>query len=115
MPSNQINVTTHSNLSLVCLADSNPPPSYKWLQKLQSGQVIVRGNNMELTIPFISFEHIGEFVCIATNNVKSITKSKQSEPIKIDVRGPPLIKEYNIQEELLVQAGDEVKVEVHFC
>ena len=86
-----------------------------WLQWLPSGEVVVRGYDSELSIKRVGFEHMGEFVCKASNVVKGKNKYSQSEPLSVIVRGPPHIENFKIRTEILVKAGEEVRVEVPFC
>ena len=104
-----------SNVSLVCYADGNPPPSYMWLQKLTSGKNVMRGYTSELQIKSVHYKHMGKLFCQATNMINRVKKYAQSDAIHLIVTGPPLFENDQIPMEIVAKAGEEIQIKVPFC
>ncbi|XP_071440087.1 kin of IRRE-like protein 2, partial [Hetaerina americana] len=94
----------YSEVEFECEAEGNPPPSFRWLQKLSSGLpfgtmqggdpggvVVVRGSESRLLLKNVTYEHQGELVCVATNVIGGEERAVQSEPISIQVVGGPQV------------------------
>uniref|UniRef100_A0A5F8GMX4 Ig-like domain-containing protein n=1 Tax=Monodelphis domestica TaxID=13616 RepID=A0A5F8GMX4_MONDO len=60
---------TGINVTLSCVADSNPPAQFTWLQNGQSVS-----NSASFSI-ITSLNHIGNYTCIATNSFTGLTRS----------------------------------------
>lgn len=100
---------------LKCEAEGNPAPRYQWLQKLPTQEVLIRGYEQQLVIPDVTYDHQGEFVCKAMNNLNGEDHSVQSEPIRVKVSGKPQVMKYSAAQEIRAQTGEEVNIEVVFC
>ena len=57
----------NANVSLNCLADSFPPPYYRWMYTPTGGvsEFVDGANESTLTFPSIDYEEFGSYVCIA--------------------------------------------------
>lgn len=100
---------------MTCEAEGNPPPQYQWLQKLPSQEVLIRGYSNQLVIENITYEHQGEFVCKATNNINGELRATQSDSIKVEVSGAPQVLGHSAQNQVVVPIGAEAVLEVEFC
>ncbi|XP_056682202.1 hemicentin-1-like [Monodelphis domestica] len=60
---------TGINVTLSCVADSNPPAQFTWLQNGQSVS-----NSASFSI-ITSLNHIGNYTCIATNSFTGLTRT----------------------------------------
>uniref|UniRef100_A0A5F8H740 Ig-like domain-containing protein n=1 Tax=Monodelphis domestica TaxID=13616 RepID=A0A5F8H740_MONDO len=60
---------TGINVTLSCVADSNPPAQFTWLQ---NGQSV---NNSASFSIITSLNHIGNYTCIATNSFTGLTRT----------------------------------------
>uniref|UniRef100_A0A5F8H4V1 Ig-like domain-containing protein n=1 Tax=Monodelphis domestica TaxID=13616 RepID=A0A5F8H4V1_MONDO len=61
--------STGNNVTLSCVADSNPPAQFTWLQNGQSVS-----NSASFSI-ITSLNHIGNYTCIATNSFTGLTRT----------------------------------------
>uniref|UniRef100_A0A5F8H5W5 Ig-like domain-containing protein n=1 Tax=Monodelphis domestica TaxID=13616 RepID=A0A5F8H5W5_MONDO len=61
--------TTGINVTLSCVADSNPPAQFTWLQ---NGKSV---NNSASFSIITSLNHIGNYTCIATNSFTGLTRT----------------------------------------
>ena len=86
-PTGGATVGVHNRSVLTCSAEGNPLPKYQWLQKLTTQQVVKRGNEDRLVIEDTSYNHQGEYVCVAVNMIAARKNSIQSEPVRMEVRG----------------------------
>ena len=101
---------------LTCEAEGNPEPSYKWLQRRGTQEVVIRGYDKTLVLPSINYDYQGEFVCKAINTIRGEERSVQSEPIKVEVSGAPqVLHKYTGPNEVRVQNGEDAMLEVTFC
>ena len=85
-PTKVIAAKMYNRTSLTCEAEGNPPPKYKWLQHLPSEEVLIRGYEKTLSIDNVTYDHQGEFVCEAVNEISGQQRTIQSEGIKVEVR-----------------------------
>ena len=109
---------TSQKMVLNCRADGFPEPQYQWLQKSQSGDILVRGYDPELVIERLTYEHQGEWLCQAANSVGGRVREVQSDPIAVEVRGAPQVTGRFGQEseqELELVAGQDAVLDVPFC
>lgn len=91
-PSRVVQAKMSQRTVLSCKARGNPPPQYQWLQRRPANEgVLIRGYSQELIIDNVTYEHQGEFVCEAKNEINGKTRTVQSEPIKIEVSGAPQV------------------------
>ena len=100
---------------MTCNAEGNPPPKYQWLQKLQTHDVQIRGYTQQLFIENVTYEHQGEYVCKAINEINGETRSVQSDPITLEVTGAPLVMRYGVQTEIIIEDGQDARLESRFC
>ena len=106
---------TYNRTKLTCEADGNPPPKYQWLQKLPTHEVLPRGYAQELYIENVTYEHQGEYVCKAVNEINGETRSVQSDPITLEVNGAPQVMRFGVQTEVIIEAGQDAILESRFC
>ena len=114
-PSKIVSAQTHNKTLLTCNAEGNPPPKYQWLQKLQTHDVQIRGYTQQLFIENVTYEHQGEYVCKAINEINGETRSVQSDPITLEVTGAPLVMRYGVQTEIIIEDGQDARLESRFC
>ena len=114
-PPNVVKAETYNNTTLTCNAEGNPPPRYQWLQKLPTHEVLIRGYNHQLFIENVTYEHQGEYVCKAINEINGETRSVQSDPITLEVTGAPQIMRFGIQTEVIIEDGQDAILESRFC
>ena len=100
---------------LTCEAAGNPTPRYQWLQKLPTQEVLIRGYSQNLLIENVTYDHQGEFVCKAINEIRGEERAVQSEAIHVQVSGAPQIIKYSTEGNLQVQNGEDAVLEVLFC
>ena len=86
-PTGGATVGVHNRSILTCSAEGNPLPKYQWLQKLSTQQVVKRGTTDRLVIEDTNYDHQGEYVCVAVNQIATRRNSIQSEPVRMEVRG----------------------------
>eukprot|EP00096_Caligus_rogercresseyi_P016613 TRINITY_DN934_c0_g1_i3.p1 TRINITY_DN934_c0_g1~~TRINITY_DN934_c0_g1_i3.p1 ORF type:complete len:638 (+),score=151.88 TRINITY_DN934_c0_g1_i3:127-2040(+) len=114
-PSQTVIAGMYNRTLLTCQAEGNPPPTYQWLQKLPTQEVLIRGYNRELLIENVTYDHQGEFVCKAVNTIRGESRSVQSQPIRVEVKGAPKVNPLISEREIRVQNGEDAVLEVHFC
>ena len=114
-PTSIIAARVNSQATLTCEAEGNPEPEYQWMQKLPTSEVLIRGYEKELVIDSATYDHQGEFVCKAFNTINNEHRSVQSKPIRVEVSGEPQIVPYPLAREVIVQSGEDAKLEVKFC
>eukprot|EP00095_Tigriopus_kingsejongensis_P003892 maker-scaffold597_size128559-snap-gene-0.8 protein:Tk03892 transcript:maker-scaffold597_size128559-snap-gene-0.8-mRNA-1 annotation:"hypothetical protein DAPPUDRAFT_54063" len=114
-PSHIVAAQKNKQAVLSCEAEGNPAPRYQWLQKLPTQEVFIRGSQKTLVIENVTYNHQGEFVCKAMNNINGEERSVQSEPIRVEVSGAPQVMKYEAQHEVRVQNGEDATLEVLFC
>ena len=114
-PSNIVSAQTYNKTLLTCNAEGNPPPKYKWLQKFPTHDVLIRGYNQQLFIENVTYEHQGEYVCEAINEINGETRSVQSDPITLEVSGAPQVLRLGVPTEIIIEDGQDAILESRFC
>ena len=66
-----ISITSGDHLHLNCSAMSNPPAAYTWTSPLAASNL--NRTSCCPTVDHINSDHVGEYTCVATNIVGSIT------------------------------------------
>ena len=73
-PGRLAEVKVPGRLRLECGAEGYPPPTYQWLQKVvtEAGeeQVYSRGEGRTLSVDNATYEHEGQWACLAMNVIK---------------------------------------------
>ncbi|XP_071400215.1 V-set and immunoglobulin domain-containing protein 1-like [Centroberyx affinis] len=64
-----ISITAGDTLQLNCSAMGNPSPSYSWTLP----KALSPSNESVLTIDSVDFDHEGQYICVASNNLGNIT------------------------------------------
>ena len=101
-------------LVLSCGAAASPAPTYTWLQRTAAGEEVVRqqAESGQLRLASAGYGEAGQWVCRASNSLGEVT----SEPVSVEVRGPPSLQPATRDTRLLeVAEGDTVAIEVQFC
>jgi hypothetical protein len=114
-PTKVVSAKMYNKTVLTCEAEGNPPPRYSWLQKLPTQEVLIRGYSQQLIIENVTYDYQGEFVCKATNDIKSEDRTVQSEPLRVEVTGAPQVLRYSAKHEVIVPIGAEATLKVEFC
>jgi len=114
-PSKTVSAKMYNSTLLTCEAEGNPAPRYQWLQMLPSQEVLIRGYTRQLLIENVTYDHQGEFVCKAINEIKGEKRSVQSEPLNVEVSGAPQVMKYSAKKEVVVGIGADAILEVEFC
>ena len=112
-PPKVVKAETYNNTTLTCNAEGNPPPRYQWLQKLPTHEVLIRGYNHQLFIENVTYEHQGEYVCKAINEINGETRSVQSDPITLEVTGAPQIM--SPFDGMTIGEGQDATLWTRFC
>ena len=88
-PSRIVKASAFNKTSLYCLADGNPTPRFRWLQRAspQDDAAYLRGESSTLVIENATYEYQGVYVCQAMSVIKNEEKRAQSEAITVDVSG----------------------------
>lgn len=114
-PSKVVEAQTYNKTILTCNAEGNPPPRYQWLQKLPTHEVLIRGYTQQLYIENVTYEHHGEFVCKAVNEINGETRAVQSDPILVKVTGAPQVLRFGVPTDVIVEDGQDAILEARFC
>nr|XP_053642506.1 basement membrane-specific heparan sulfate proteoglycan core protein-like [Cherax quadricarinatus] len=115
-PAAMITAALHNHTLLECLAEGNPPPMYTWLQTVPDTQEkVVRGHNATLLLEGISYEHQGQYTCVASSVIKSHTIEDESQPITVEVVGAPQVLRYTVERNVLVEKGQDAVIQIVFC
>lgn len=114
-PSKIVAAKMFNKTVLTCEAEGNPTPEYQWLQMQPNQEVRIRGYAKQLVIENVTYDHQGEFVCEAINEIKGQKRSTQSDPLKVEVSGAPQILKYSAKKEVVVGIGTDAVLEVEFC
>ena len=74
--------TEGENVTLTCDADGNPTPTFSWTKDGSVVNTTLRitfnENNKNLTITNVSRGDSGEYICVATNNVKTVQSNSST-------------------------------------
>ena len=69
-------------MTLTCDADGNPTPTFSWTKDGSVVNTTLRitfnENNKSLTITNVSRGDSGEYICVATNNVKTVQSNSST-------------------------------------
>ncbi|XP_065093433.1 uncharacterized protein LOC135714094, partial [Ochlerotatus camptorhynchus] len=76
-----------------CVAEGNPQPTYKWVQRIstQSKPFLDRGRESRLVIDNVTYDYQGEYECRATNFINGQERTATSDPIALQVVGAPQV------------------------
>ena len=88
--SQQLTVTLYESTRLECQAEGNPLPRYQWLHRRpKDGEedIVIRSEDRYLHITNVTYEHQGEYICIATSTINGLERMVQSEAITLRVVG----------------------------
>lgn len=88
--SQQLTVTLYESTRLECQAEGNPLPRYQWLHRRpKDGEedIVIRSEDRYLHITNVTYEHQGEYICIATSTINGMERMVQSEAITLRVVG----------------------------
>ncbi|XP_066948051.1 irregular chiasm C-roughest protein-like isoform X2 [Macrobrachium rosenbergii] len=115
-PAPIVTATLHNHTLLECLAEGNPPPKYTWIQTIpDSGKTVVRGNNATLLLESMTYEHQGQYVCVASNTIKGELIEDTSTPVTVEVVGAPHVLRYTVNRNVQVAKGEDAVIQVVFC
>ncbi|CAG0881330.1 unnamed protein product [Darwinula stevensoni] len=114
--SRKVSAALGNETILTCEAESNPPPSYQWLQKpYENAQVAyIRGRNATLRLTNLSYEHQGLYACSVANVIKGRERKIQSEAIALHVRGAPQFLPSR-EAVVTVARGEDAELSLTFC
>ena len=73
------------------------------------------GHQATLVINHVTFAHIGQFVCYAHNYINGEKKKVESEPIEVNVKGTPYIREDQEVSDVAAHVRDNINIEIIFC
>ena len=103
-PQRLVNLDVSQSAEFQCEAEANPPAKFEWLQRLslvdddlvqgQKGQVYSRGFGKDLKIQNVTYEHEGQWACVASTLNKGRQRQVTSDPIAVEVVGRPQILAY---------------------
>ncbi|KAG5681586.1 hypothetical protein PVAND_011002 [Polypedilum vanderplanki] len=76
-----------------CVAEGNPTPTYKWVQRIpSSGNIwLDRGRESRMMIDNVTYDYQGEYECRASNFINGQERSTTSDPISLQVVGAPQV------------------------
>ncbi|XP_049288535.1 uncharacterized protein LOC125766536 isoform X2 [Anopheles funestus] len=76
-----------------CVAEGNPTPTYKWVQRIstQGKPFLDRGRESRLVIDNVTYDYQGEYECRATNFINGQERTVTSDPIALQVVGAPQV------------------------
>ena len=117
-PSPSLMLLRGQTLRLSCLAEASPAPVYTWLQRTASGDLRLRSSEVsdtgDLVLEDVSYGDSGEFLCRASNTVAGQPREVLSEPVSVEVRGAPELREEDTRDILLTE-GETLDLRVEFC
>ena len=82
-PQNQI-VLEGLNVSFLCNASGNPTPTFSWtingspVNTTSNPRISFTADNKQLTITSVKRTDVGEYICLAINNVEIVTSTAAS-------------------------------------
>ncbi|XP_037954318.1 synaptogenesis protein syg-1-like [Teleopsis dalmanni] len=75
-----------------CVADGNPLPTYKWVQRFSRGaKYVERGHESRLVIDNVTYDYQGDYECRATSYINGQERVAVSEPVSLQVVGAPQV------------------------
>uniref|UniRef100_A0A1I8M182 Ig-like domain-containing protein n=1 Tax=Musca domestica TaxID=7370 RepID=A0A1I8M182_MUSDO len=100
-----------------CVADGNPMPSFKWVQRISHGSKYVeRGNEPRLVIDNVTYDYQGEYECHATNYINGQERVAISDPVSLQVVGAPqVLRLHPSMHTVLVKRGDPASLTLVVC
>ncbi|XP_046443763.1 kin of IRRE-like protein 3 isoform X7 [Daphnia pulex] len=116
--SQQLTVTLYESTRLECQAEGNPQPRYQWLHRRpKDGEedIVIRSEDRYLHITNVTYEHQGEYICIATSTINGLERMVQSEAITLRVVGPPQVLNEVSSRFISVERGDDAVIRAVFC
>ncbi|XP_032791555.2 hemicentin-1 isoform X4 [Daphnia magna] len=116
--SQQLTVTLYESTRLECQAEGNPLPRYQWLHRRpKDGEedIVIRSEDRYLHITNVTYEHQGEYICIATSTINGLERMVQSEAITLRVVGPPQVLSEVSSRFISVERGDDAVIRAVFC
>ncbi|RZF37361.1 hypothetical protein LSTR_LSTR010456 [Laodelphax striatellus] len=108
----------YTQVSVLCEADGNPPPSYRWLQAISSntssaggggseeGRWLVRSSDSLMLLRNVTYQHQGEYVCQVTNVIGGKKRQAQSHSLTIQVVGGPQVVRDEAEDVVVVRGAD---------
>ena len=93
----QLTVTLYESTRLECQAEGNPSPRYQWLHRMKDGlsEMVIRSEDRYLHITNVTYEHQGEYICIASSTINGQERMVQSEAITLRVVGKSFNKQFH--------------------
>ncbi|XP_049873689.1 irregular chiasm C-roughest protein isoform X2 [Pectinophora gossypiella] len=97
-PDTVVEANLFSQVTLECKAEGNPPPSYQWYHNPSPGAHINLipedgypvSSTPQLQLHNVSYAQHGRYTCVALNTIGLEERTHQSEPITLNVLGPPV-------------------------
>ncbi|KAM3965281.1 LOW QUALITY PROTEIN: irregular chiasm C-roughest protein [Aphomia sociella] len=97
-PDTVVEANLFSQITLECKADGNPAPSYQWYHNPTASysQLAIQADGYPLSstpqmqLHNVSYSQHGRYTCVATNHIGTEERSHQSEPVTLNVLGPPV-------------------------
>ncbi|KAI5635790.1 immunoglobulin domain-containing protein [Phthorimaea operculella] len=119
-PDTVVEANLFSQVTLECKAEGNPPPSYQWYHNPTPGAHINLipedgypvSSTPQLQLQNVSYAQHGRYTCVALNTIGLEERTHQSEPITLNVLGPPVGAETGTAH---AWSGGEAKVTATVC
>ncbi|KAL0838629.1 hypothetical protein ABMA28_016712 [Loxostege sticticalis] len=97
-PDTVVEANLFSQVTLECKADGNPTPSYQWYHNPTPSVHINSApddgypvsTTPQLQLHNVSYNQHGRYTCVAVNHIGVEERTHQSEPITLNVLGPPV-------------------------
>ncbi|XP_063825955.1 kin of IRRE-like protein 3 [Ostrinia nubilalis] len=97
-PDTVVEANLFSQVTLECKADGNPTPSYQWYHNPTPSVHInsapedgyPAATTAQLQLHNVSYNQHGRYTCVAVNHIGVEERTHQSEPITLNVLGPPV-------------------------
>ncbi|CAL4122568.1 unnamed protein product, partial [Meganyctiphanes norvegica] len=115
-PAPTLTAGLYNHTLMDCQAEGNPPPSYTWIQTVSdTGEQINRGHNATLLLESVSYEHQGQYACVASNIIKGEEKQVVSDAVRLEVVGKPQVLRYTVDRNIEVEKGEDAVIQIVFC
>ncbi|XP_060803508.1 irregular chiasm C-roughest protein [Amyelois transitella] len=119
-PDTAVEANLFSQVTLECKADGNPEPSYHWYHNPTSSGYITSvaddrypiSTTSQLQLHNISYAQHGQYTCVAINHIGTEERKYVSEPIRLNVLGPPIGAETFTSH---AWSGNEARVHATVC